>query len=127
MVTVFLFGNRKKGSLLASPTAPYSIHKCPEPQMCPKFVKTIVFRDSNQGDPKFVKSCRKLPKICPETAVFFFFSFFDQVLASFGPPAWNPEKQSSGQILDKFGVRGIFECCKGREGSQVITKKVLNF
>ena len=28
-----------------------------------------------------------------------------------------PKKQSSGQILDKFGVRGIFECCKGPEGS----------
>ena len=33
------------------------------------------------------------------------------------PPEWNPEKQSPGQILDKFGVRGIFECCKGPEGS----------
>ena len=35
-----------------------------------------------------------------------------------GRPKWNPEKQTSGQILDKFGVRGVFECCKGKKGSQ---------
>ena len=30
---------------------------------------------------------------------------FDKFWASSSPPEWNPEKQSSGQILHKFGVR----------------------
>ena len=39
-----------------------------------------------------------------------------------GPPGWNPPKQSLGQILDKFGVSGVFEGCihKGEQGSQVL-------
>ena len=35
------------GLLLASPPAPYSIQKRPEPQICQKFVPTIVLRGSN--------------------------------------------------------------------------------
>ena len=31
----------------------------PEPQVCPKFVPTIFFRDSTQGGPKFVKNLLK--------------------------------------------------------------------
>ena len=27
-------------------------------------------------------------------------------------------ERTIGQILDKLGVRGIFECCKGPKGSQ---------
>ena len=47
------------------------------------------------------------------------FQFFDKFLTNLGPVDWNPEKQSSGQILDKFGVRVVFECCKGKKGSQL--------
>ena len=46
-------------------------------------------------------------------------SIFRQILTNLGPPDWNPKKQSSGEILDKFGVRGVFECCKGKKGSQL--------
>ena len=46
------------------------------------------------------------------------FQIFDTFLTNLGPPDWSPEKQSSGQILDKFGFRGVFECCKGKKGSQ---------
>ena len=42
------------------------------------------------------------------------FQIFVKFLTNLGPPDWNPEQQSSGQILDKFGVRGVFECCKGK-------------
>ena len=42
--------------------------------------------------------------------------FFWQILHKFLTPDWNPQKQSLGQILDKFGVRGVFECCKGKKG-----------
>ena len=77
-----------------------------------------------------------LSKICPEDCFFSGFQLskicrkfenndlrtnfqiFDRFLTNLGPPDWNPEKQSSGQIFDKFGIRGIFECCKGPEGSQ---------
>ena len=60
---------------------------------------------------KFVENLR----ICPEIVVF---QILNKFLTNLGPPDWNPEKQSSGQILDKFGVRGVFECCKGKKGSQ---------
>ena len=50
------------------------------------------------------------------------FQNFDKFLTNLRPPDWNPEKQSLGQILDKFGVRGVFECCKGKEGSQPTCK-----
>ena len=30
----------------------------------------------------------------------------------------------AGQILDKFGVRGVFECWKGKEGSQENRPKI---
>ena len=64
-----------------------------------------------------------LSKICPDDCFSGFqsvgvFQFFDKFLTNLGPPDWNPERQSSGQILDKFGVRGVFECCKGKKGSQ---------
>ena len=42
----------------------------------------------------------------------------DQFLKNFSPPDWNPQKQSPGEILDKFGVWGVFECCEGKKGSQ---------
>ena len=44
------------------------------------------------------------------------FSNFNKFFTNFSPPDWNPQKQSLGQILDKFGVRGVF--WKGKEGSQ---------
>ena len=37
------------------------------------------------------------------------FSIFNKFLTSLGPPDWEPpKKQSLGQTLDKFGVRGHF-------------------
>ena len=40
---------------VANPPAPYSIQKCPEPQVCQKFVPTIVFSGFQSGGPKYVK------------------------------------------------------------------------
>ena len=107
--------------ILANPPAPYSIQKCPEPQICQKSVPTIAFLGSNQGGPKLSKIVENL-KICPEI---FVFQMFDEFLTNLGPPDWNLEKQSSGQIFDKFGVRGIFECCKGPAGSQCLSANSL--
>ena len=47
---------------VANPPAPYSIQKCPEPQICQRFVPTIVFRGSNQGDPNLSRICRNFEK-----------------------------------------------------------------
>ena len=47
---------------LAKPFSPYSIQKRPKPQICPKFVPTIVFRSSNHGDPNLSKICRNIEK-----------------------------------------------------------------
>ena len=46
------------------------------------------------------------------------FQIFGKFLTSLGPRDWNPKTQSSGQTLDKFGVQGVFECCKGEKSSQ---------
>ena len=53
------------------------------------------------------KICRKFVRNCR-------FANFRQILTNFRPLDWNPQKQSLGQILDKFGVRGVFKCCKGK-------------
>ena len=55
------------------------------------------------------KIVRKLP----------FFKFLTEIFPNFSPPDWNTPKQSLGQILDKFGVLGVFEGCKGEKGSQI--------
>ena len=73
-----------------------AFQKCPEPQICQKFVPTIVFGGSNQGGPNLSKICRKIGK------------FVHKFLTNLGPPDWNPQKQSPGQIFDKFGVSGHF-------------------
>ena len=61
---------------------------------------------------KFVEKLRDLSDNCRS-------QFVDKFLTNLGPPHWSPGKQSSGQILDKFWVWGIFECCKGPEGLQL--------
>ena len=47
-------------------------------------------------------------KICQSLSENYRFSNFHKFLTNFSPPEWNPQKQSLGQILDKFGVRGVF-------------------
>ena len=61
----------------------------------------------------------KLVQIYPTSTMFLFLQFLTK-MTHFSPPDWNPQKQSLGQILDKFGVRGVLECCKGKEGSQTL-------
>ena len=96
------------------PFFPLQHSKRPRTPICPKFVPTIFLGVPIKGAQSCQKFVEKL-KICPEIVVF---QFFDKFLTNLGPPDWNPEKQSSGQILDKFGVQGLFECCKGKKGSQ---------
>ena len=97
--------------IVENPPDPYSIKKCPEPQICQKFVPTIVFRGSNQGDPNFSKICQKFEK-----RQFFaqIFEIFDKFLTNLGPPDWNAAKQSSGQMFDEFGVRAFLNAARGR-------------
>ena len=99
--------------IIANPPAPYSIRKHPEPQTCPKFVPTIVFRGSNQGDPiKCVKKLSdKTEKVSGQV-----FHFFEKHLTNLGPLDWNPENNRR-EILDKFGVRGILNA----EGRHLLT------
>ena len=99
--------------------------KCPEPQIFQKFVPTIVFFGVPIRGTQICQKVAENSKMCLEIVFFFFFLFlfFDKFLTNLGPPDWNPEKQSSGQIFDKFGVLGIFECCKGPEGSQPYVQK----
>ena len=102
----------KRGLVLRTPFSPYSIQKHPEPQICPKICPSDCFSGFQSGGLKFVKNLSKFVRNCR-------FSNFNKFLTNFSPPDWNPEKQSLGQILDKFGVRSVFECCKGKKGSQV--------
>ena len=52
---------------------------------------------------------------------------FDRIFSKFQSPYsyWTP-KQSLGQILDKFGVSGVFEGCKGKKGSQIKGRGMAN-
>ena len=101
---------------IANPFSPYSIQKRPEPQICPKFVPTIVFRSSNQGDPKLSKICRKFSlKICPEIVVFQFLKNFWQIWV---PLIVTPKNNRRDKFWTNLGFGGVFECCKGKKGSQ---------
>ena len=73
----------------ANPSSPYSIQKRPKPQICPKFVPTIVFRGSNQGDPNLSK---KLKNDNFRTN----FQFFDKCFDKFGSPWLEPRKTIVG-------------------------------
>ena len=97
--------------VVANPPAPYSIKKCPEPQILSKICPDDCFSGFQSGGPNFVKNLKRQ-----------FPDKFFKILTNLGPPDWIPEKQSSGQILDKFRVQGTFECCKGPEGFATLSK-----
>ena len=100
----------------ANPPAPHSIQKCPEPQICQKFLPTIAFRGSNQGDPNLSKISRTI-EICPEIVVcFFFFHFnFSTIFRQiFGPPDWNPKSNRRDNFLTKLGFGALLDEVRGR-------------
>ena len=78
----------------------------------PKFVQNLSWGLFLRVLVRGTEICQKFEKIS-RTAI------ADKFLTNFSPSDWNPQKQSPRQILDKFGVLGFFECCKGSEGSQL--------
>ena len=96
---------------LANPSAPYSIQKCPELQLCPKFVPTFVFHASNQGGAKICQKFVEKLKICPETVVYNFSTNFDK----FWPPLIGSNKNKR---RDKFwtnlGFGAFLNAVRGR-------------
>ena len=90
--------------MLANPFSPYSIQKHPEPQMCPKFVPAIVFGGSSPGEWNLSKICQNLKSDNLDK--------FWQIFDLFQSPRLDPQKQSLGQILDKFGVRGVLNAVR---------------
>ena len=78
----------------------------------------------NAPNPKFVQNLsRRLflgvpireTGICQNLSESYRFSSFDKFLTNSSRPDWNPQKQSPGEILNKFGVRGVFESCKRKK------------
>ena len=83
---------------IANPFPPYSIQKAPRTPNLSKICPDDCFSGFQSGGLKFVKKLSKNDNFRTN------FQIFDKFLTNLGPPDWNPEKQSSGQILDKFGV-----------------------
>ena len=86
----------------------------------PKFVKNLSRRLFFGVPIRKTQICQKFVetlKICPEIIVF---QIFDKFLTNWVPLMGTPKKQSSGQIFYKFGVWDVFECCKGKKGSQIL-------
>ena len=103
-------------SLLANPFSPLQAFKNARN---PKFVQNLaqrLFWGFQSGGLRFGKICQNLSEN-------YRFSNFDRNFSKFQSPDWNPPKQSLGQILDKFGVSGVFEGCEGEKGSQVSPMK----
>ena len=82
---------------VANPPAPYSIQKCPEPQICQKFVPAIVFQGSTQGDPNLSKICRKFEKLSGNCR----FSNFRQIWV---PLIGTPKNNRRHKFLTNFLV-----------------------
>ena len=74
------------------------------------------------GRPKIVNFERLVQKL-KNGSSWKLLKIFRQNLGNFGFPDLEPEKQSSGQMLDKFGFRGLFECCKGPESLQPLKSR----
>ena len=88
--------------ILANPSAPYSIQECSEPQIDPKFVPTIGFRDSNQGTQIFQKIVEE-SKSCPEIAV--------------------PDKFAISTNFGQFGVPAFLNAVRGGRARNPIHQK----
>ena len=82
-----------------SSATPYSIQKRLRTQICPKFVLAIAFEGSSRGRQAFVKH-RKFS--------FFLFDKFLTNSSSHKSLTGTLKNNSPGQILNRFGVRGIF-------------------
>ena len=95
----------------SNPFPPLQRSKTPETPNLSKICPSDCFWGFQSGGLKIGKICQNFEKKKKKTVI------FGQIL-NFSPPDWNPQKQSLGQILDKFGVSGVFERCKGGKGSQ---------
>ena len=89
----------------------------------PKFVQNLSRRLFFGVPIRGTQICQKFAEKLKNDNFRTIFQFFDKFLTNLGRPDCNPEKQSLGQILDKFGVRGVFECCKGKKGSQILNRE----
>ena len=100
-----------KNAYDCEPFSPSQRSKTPRTPNLFKICPSDCFSGFRSRGVKFVKNLSKFEKRQFRTN-------FDKFLTNFSALDWNPEKQSLGQILDKFGVRGVFESCKGEKGSQ---------
>ena len=94
---------------VANPFPPLQPSKTPETPNLSKICPSNCFGGFQSGGLKFEKICRNLKNGNFRTN-------FDKFFQISVPPDWNPPKQLLGQILDKFGVSGVFEGCKGEKG-----------
>ena len=94
------------------PFFPLQHSKAPRTLNLSKICPSDCFWESQSGGLEFVKNLSNFVRN-------YRFSNFGKFLTNSSPPDWDSQKQSLGQILDKFGFRGVFECCKGKKGSQV--------
>ena len=100
---------------VANPLSPY-IQKRPEPQICPKFVPTIVFRGSNQGDPNLSKICRKFQKRqFPDK-----FSNFRQIFeTNLGSPIGTPKYNRRDKLWTNLGFGAFLNAVRGKRVHKV--------
>ena len=105
---------------VANPPAPYSIQTCPEPRICQKFVPTIVFRGSNQGDRNLSKICRKFEK----RQFLDKFSNFRRVFDKSGPPPLigTPKNNRRENFLTNLGFGAFLNAVTGRRVRKMTAK-----
>ena len=95
-------------SRLANPPAPYSIQRCPEPQICQKLVPTIVFWGSNQGGPNLSKICRNFENLSGNCHC----SKFRLILDKFG--IGTPKNDRRDKFLTNLGFGASLNAVRGR-------------
>ena len=92
--------------LRCEPFFPLQHSKTPRTPNLSKICPSDRFWGFQTGGLKFVKNLSKFVRKLP-------FFKFRQIIDRFQSPGLETPKnnQSLGQILDKFGVRGVFDCC----------------
>ena len=100
------FFSGEKQTNLAKPFSPYSIQKCPETQIYPKFCSSDCFGGTQSGQ-KIVKDCQNLSEN-------YGFSNFYNFLQIFDPLTGTPQNNRWDKFGTNLGLGAVLKAVRGK-------------